>query len=781
MTPEAPVLVDDARRGRALGSATIEPPDAVVAGSYGTWRLTYATGPAGLAPGSRVRISTDSDTDCGTPQLHDRAGPDYLTVDAPREAGIAVVVPNNKELTLAVLGRGLLPGERIVVTYGDRSGGGPGMRAQTFAEAKRYFWVAVDAGDGRYVTLPDSPHVTIAGGDAVRLAAVIPSTLVAGEPFRLLVRAEDAWGNPAHGYRGTVTLDVAGVDLGAAAHAFTAEDGGVWWLEGCVAHTTGIVEVTAADERAGLRATSNPARCAERIDGTQPRSAQPLAARMGAVHRYRLYWGDPHGGQIVLAAKIPDFFRYARDVAGIDFAGYQRNDHAHSNADYATQQAAEQAADAPGRFVPLPGFEWSGEPDHGGHHNVYFRRHGQPMRRNSHAALADKGDAGQDLPHVLDLHRHYRGADVAITPHVGGGHADLQYHEPALEPALEITSNHGTFEWFFFDALERRYQLGVVGGSDSHNGRPGAETPGHQERRFAKGGLTGLYAEDVTLESIHQALKARRCYATTGARILIDVGVDGHVMGEAYTTGQPPRIDVSVTGTAGVESVELFRGTRCIHRVAAEPGLAADGIRLLWDGASRQTSYSGVVWDGSLRLEGATIGAVDRLRFDSPRSHVSNETPTSLRWHSVICGYRSGVVLRLDGVDGVDGARRAGGARLHCTVRTALISRAFFGGHGERGDPRMSYAPAEQVAFSVDVEELAVGPRVVEIGSLHRRVTASLAPRRDAPREVRFTYTDHGAAPGVNAYWVRVVQTDQEMAWTSPVFVDHIPAKRDSG
>ena len=105
---------------------------------------------------------------------------------------------------------------------------------------------------------------------------------------------------------------------------------------------------------------------------------------------------------------------------------------------------------------------------------------------------------------------------------MGGGHADLTYHEPTLEPALEISSTHGSFEWFFRELLARGYRMGVVGGSDSHDGRPGADAPGYQERRYAQGALTALLAESLTLDGVHEALRARRCYATTGARILLD-------------------------------------------------------------------------------------------------------------------------------------------------------------------------------------------------------------------------------------------------------------------
>ena len=99
------------------------------------------------------------------------------------------------------------------------------------------------------------------------------------------------------------------------------------------------------------------------------------------------------------------------------------------------------------------------------------------------------------------MHAEYRHTDVVVTPHVGGTAADLRYHEPSIEPALEITSTHGQFEWFLRESLERKYRMGFVGGSDCYTGRPGDDHPGHQLRRYQKAGLTGLYATDLSLAS----------------------------------------------------------------------------------------------------------------------------------------------------------------------------------------------------------------------------------------------------------------------------------------
>ena len=109
------------------GGVYLAPREEVVAGSYGTWTLTYTAGKKGVATGGRIRIYTDSDSDRATPQMDDPAGEDYLTIEAPKAARIGVLVQSVLSVVLIVNGRALEPGEQVAVTYGDRSEGGPGV------------------------------------------------------------------------------------------------------------------------------------------------------------------------------------------------------------------------------------------------------------------------------------------------------------------------------------------------------------------------------------------------------------------------------------------------------------------------------------------------------------------------------------------------------------------------------------------------------------------------------------------------------------------------------
>ncbi|MBM3957692.1 MAG: hypothetical protein FJ313_06530, partial [Gemmatimonadetes bacterium] len=318
---------------KEYGNAGVEPSGPVVAGSYGTWRLTFEAGAIGVAPGGVIRVTTDSDTDWGMPQFTDPAAADYMTVEAPPGATADVQAVDLRTVRAVVRGRGLRPGERLTLVYGDRSGGGPGSRAQTFLEPRHHFCVDVDPeGTGGLVTLDDSPWVTVVGGDAVRLVVTAPSDALVGQPFRVLVKAEDRWGNPAGSYRGAVELSGDGLELSERVVLFGEAEHGARWVEGVRPTRTGVLHVHAVDRATGLGGRSNPVVC---------RTEAP---------EHALCWADPHGGQVALNSKIADFFRYARDVAGLDFVGYQRNDNLITHEDWRVQQEQEAASYEPGRF-----------------------------------------------------------------------------------------------------------------------------------------------------------------------------------------------------------------------------------------------------------------------------------------------------------------------------------------------------------------------------------------------------------------------------------------------
>ena len=123
------------------------------------------------------------------------------------------------------------------------------------------------------------------------------------------------------------------------------------------------------------------------------------------------------------------------------------------------------------------------------------------------------------------------------------------------------------------EALNRGYHFGIIAGSDTHTSDPGNPLVKHPLFPHPhRVGIMAIYAKELTRQALWEALWARRVYATTGERILLDFKIDGHDMGEDLALSKPPLIHLMVAGTAPLAQVELIRnGQVVLSRI--KPGL----------------------------------------------------------------------------------------------------------------------------------------------------------------------------------------------------------------
>jgi hypothetical protein len=717
-----------------------------------------------ISRGGRIQIFTDSDSDWDRPQVNDPVGSNYLSIDSPETVRIYPHIIDQRGITLRVARGHLASKDKITVTFGDTSYGGLGTRCQTFYESSINFYCAVDPDGVNGLRILDNPtKIRVIGGSIESGSVHAPSDVLLGKHFRLIVKAEDRWGNPAEAFNGEVEVRAPGLNIDSKLFSMDKSYGGVLVLEGCEFREPGAsyIEVIFRESGQELLVSSNPIEISEEDA------------------ELKLFWGDPHSGQVANPLKIDEYFEYARNVSGMDYAGFQRNDSGHSASAYLIQQESEKKYYKPHEFVVLPGFEWSADWEHGGHHNVYFSRFDLPMKRwNGGSRLGEPGET--DLPHVLDLHEYYRSTDTVITPHVGGQHADLQYHDPTLEPAFEVTSTHGTFEWFLEESLSRGYEMGFLGGNDCHTGRPGDDRPGHQERRYSKGGITGTYARELTLPGVLEALKKKRVYATTGARIRAYLHVDDHFIGSKYLAEKPPEINLKAVGTGPLERIDLFRGTELIHTSDLRDSFKENSIRILWSGASRRWSYSGVVWKGVINFNNAKLINVKRIRFDSPRSHFRFNGDNEIHFESWTCGYPSGLILDFEPntdpqIDlSLDSHLISSESKFGEDVYLNQLTESVIPRNGFPAEVKMTLAHGDSARIKTSMAEIQEELISFPLGGLNRNIILEKTPNESTTR-AEVSFTDNEMKPGTNPYWAKITQQDMEMAWISPVFVDYYP------
>src|SRR5712671_3371080 len=185
-----------------MGSIRLTPSGPFVAGAYAELTLTYAAGTFGIDDTGMVKISWRTTSDMSKPQFDKPAAANFTTVEASNGAKLDVwfdrlnIRPYANTLLIRV-GRGYLrAGDTLTVRMGDRRQGSPGYRLQTNCEARVELRASVDAFAAYEFCELAHPAFDLVPGPVASFKAVWPSLVVAGEPFRLAIVAEDVWGNP---------------------------------------------------------------------------------------------------------------------------------------------------------------------------------------------------------------------------------------------------------------------------------------------------------------------------------------------------------------------------------------------------------------------------------------------------------------------------------------------------------------------------------------------------------------------------------------------------------
>ena len=615
--------------GSATGSSGTYPVN-----SYGSFKVVYTVGKYGLDDGGSIRICRRGGS---RPQVDDPKALGYTTAKTDRD--VRLVCSNARHIRpywaafqVTVRAGSLYEGDVLEVTFGDTSQGSPGTRLKNTREAEHLFKVFVDPfGSGHYKPIEGSPYITIIGEKAEEIQIAAPSHAVRGEPFNVTVRALDFNWNRSDRYKGTVSFKCKGSTSLPEPYVFNLKDAGAHLFSNVVLNETGIQHIDVADGD-GLSAVSNPIMVLEE---------KP---------KYSLYWGDMHGQtkETVGSGSVPEYLSYLRDVAALDFGGWQGNDFQVTGELWEHVKDQIKKYHEPGRFVTFLGYEWSGLTPGGGDHNIYYLGDDEPIYRSDQWLIENQVDPETDRYPISELWKTFKGRkDALAIPHVGGRHGNFDYYDPEHIPLIEVHSNHGTFEWFIMDAMKRRMKVGFIAASDDHTCRPGLTYA--NGGMATKGGYTGVYAKELTREALWEAFWARRAYGTTGERIILHVESEGHMMGEEYTTVKKPTVNVKITGTTPLHEVEVYNWENHVYR---HPFASPDGsdklFKVEWSGASVRSRPKIVNWNGGLKVENGSIKDYKEFAFDYHNHGIEKVSDRELKWKSTTGETRMGCCLNLN-------------------------------------------------------------------------------------------------------------------------------------
>jgi len=350
---------------------------------------------------------------------------------------------------------------------------------------------------------------------------------------------------------------------------------------------TGQVEAFEIDVPAALAQPESVLefRCerAHPLDAHQPRCCELDSMQIAAWDEpepaaqqepdYSLYFGDVHvhsdlspcrRGQ---SGSLDENYEWAK-ADGWDFAAIADHDTFMTDEMWRESLAACERHNDPGKFATIFAYEWTSF--FFGQMNVYSPSPAVPLCRCT--------DFAHDSPPKLWAALKGSGVPAFTVYHhmaAPGWLTTWDYNDPDMLPLIEVHSvwrssvnAHGyssksrkkqagsTAE----DALARGFRVGFIGGGDAHLDRPGQK------------GIAGVRATECTREAIWDALKAKRCYATTAQRIELDFTINRVGMGQQITFTPytqdivfPARCQVRCKGTAPIRHIEVIENGEVLY------------------------------------------------------------------------------------------------------------------------------------------------------------------------------------------------------------------------
>jgi hypothetical protein len=249
----------------------------------------------------------------------------------------------------------------------------------------------------------------------------------------------------------------------------------------------------------------------------------------------------------------------------------------------------------PGTRAAFPGIEWTSEapwqPLAHGHKNIIFSRSDLPfvdcwMPHSEHPERLWAWLREHDPIAVTIPHHTMRGKTPTFWDHV----------DEEFQPVAEIFQDHrGSAEWLGAPAATSTARVQGLG-IDPRGSIRRALDKGLKIGLVASGdhggvALAGVYVREISREGILEGLRARRCFATTGDRLLLDFRVGGAFQGgEVTLTDRPTGPENERPPLAMTLHAEVLRPVRRIvlvqdghERLVETPDPEARVIDFAWE------------------------------------------------------------------------------------------------------------------------------------------------------------------------------------------------------
>ena len=459
--------------------------------------------------------------------------------------------------------------------------------SQSLVEKEKKIDILVQFPDQKPIPLEDGPSFNVKHSNFDHITLICPSLVGINEEFEILIRIEDKYKNLVEDFSNKIRI----FELKENTERSYINDVD---LE---KKNNGILRIE------GLQFTQPGVRFIEAFYNNLYFRSNPIVCQNNPIKR-RLYWGFIHGHTIKSDGirELDDYFNNLLN-AGLDFGNSTEHDHLWetSKEDFEEIKKVVKNYHNEGKFISFFGYEWGHWYSYSGFGDIciYYFDDSLPIfssdlqKFNSTKKLIK--NLSRFKENVLMIGHH-----TALRP----GYRNWDYFDNSLEKLVEIYSAWGNQEYsyaqgnplpprykffgygdfarvrgaiierkesFVSSALRRGFKLGFTAGGDDHIGiyPSGSIDP---DNGIYPPGIMAIWAEDLTKEALWESLHKRKCYGTTGPRVIIEFYLDQYFMGDILKINENPSyvhsrtIKMVLISPINIEKIELIRNNEVILR-----------------------------------------------------------------------------------------------------------------------------------------------------------------------------------------------------------------------
>lgn len=441
-----------------------------------------------------------------------------------------------------------------------------GTKVQQYIQRRRTFLLYIDPkGKGDFKE-PETFQLDVRGNILHSIRVVAPSLVSKNERFDVVIRFEDAFGNLT-GFcpdeDTLIELSYNHLRENLSWKLFIPETG-FTTLPNLYFNEPGVYRFKLTNLKNKKVFFSDPILCKQEI----------------VDHSH---WGLLHGESERFDAleNMESTLRSFRDDSALQFYASSpfESEQEVSNNEWkliSTQVGDFNEAD---RFITFLGFQWMGLAGEEGLHHIIYPKDAKPVLRlkdskSNNLKKIYKSHSPKDFISIpsftLNKETCYNFEDFqpeyerVVEIYNAWGSSECLEKEGNLKPIKkEGKKSSEAKEGSIRAALEQNKRFGFVAGGLDDRGAYASFFSSDQVQYTP--GLTCILSSEQNRDHFFQALYNRKCYATTGKRIILEFKLAGQPMGSELSTTTKPglyynrHIELTVAGTTHIKEIEIIR------------------------------------------------------------------------------------------------------------------------------------------------------------------------------------------------------------------------------